>query len=45
VRRALWIPAQLIAENAGVDGSILIGKLSEQKNRSWGFDKASMETW
>jgi chaperonin GroEL len=38
VRRALRTPARQIAENAGVDGSIVIGKLSEQKNANWGFD-------
>ena len=38
VRRALRTPARQIAENAGVDGSIVIGKLTEQKNANWGFD-------
>jgi chaperonin GroEL len=38
VRRALKIPARLIAENAGVDGSIVVGKLTEQKNASFGYD-------
>ena len=38
VRRALKIPARLIAENAGVDGSIVIGKLTDQRNASFGFD-------
>ncbi len=38
VRRALKIPARLIAENAGVDGSIVVGKLTDQKNGNWGFD-------
>src|SRR4029450_12579489 len=38
VRRALRVPARLIAENAGVDGSIVIGKLTEQKNGNFGFD-------
>jgi chaperonin GroEL len=38
VRRALKIPARLIAENAGVDGSIVVGKLTDQKNASFGFD-------
>jgi chaperonin GroEL len=38
VRRALRIPARLIAENAGVDGSIVIGKLTDQKNGNFGFD-------
>src|SRR5206468_7122014 len=38
VRRALRVPARLIAENAGVDGSIVIGKLTDQKNGTFGFD-------
>jgi chaperonin GroEL len=38
VRRALRVPARLIAENAGVDGSIVLGKLTDQKNGNWGFD-------
>ena len=43
VRRALKIPARLIAENAGVDGSIVIGKLSDQKNATFGFDAQAGE--
>ena len=31
IRKALEAPARQIAENAGVEGSIVIGKLSEQK--------------
>jgi chaperonin GroEL len=38
VRRALQAPVRQIAENAGVDGSVVVGKLLEQKNPSWGFD-------
>jgi chaperonin GroEL len=38
VRKALSIPARLIAENAGTDGSIVIGKLLDQKNVNWGYD-------
>src|SRR5262249_61326086 len=38
VRRALKFPARLIAENAGADGSIVVGKLVEQKNANWGYD-------
>ena len=38
VRRALKAPARLIVENAGVDGSLVIGKLLEQKNAAHGFD-------
>jgi len=38
VRRALTVPARLIAENAGADGSIVVGKLLENKNTNWGYD-------
>jgi len=38
VRRALQAPARQIAENAGVDGSIVVGKLLESKDTNWGFD-------
>jgi len=38
VRRAITWPARQIAENAGVDGSIVVGKLTESKDSSWGFD-------
>ncbi|MFQ5958419.1 MAG: TCP-1/cpn60 chaperonin family protein, partial [Alphaproteobacteria bacterium] len=38
VHRALRMPARQIAENAGVDGSIVVGKLLESKERNWGYD-------
>jgi chaperonin GroEL len=38
VRRAITVPARLIAENAGADGSVVVGKLLESKNSNWGFD-------
>jgi chaperonin GroEL len=38
VRRALRAPVRQIVENAGVDGSIVVGKLIEQKSATWGFD-------
>ncbi len=38
VRRAIQWPARQIAENAGVDGSIVVGKLTESKDTNWGFD-------
>ncbi|WP_207478768.1 chaperonin GroEL [Arenibaculum pallidiluteum] len=38
IRRALRAPARQIAENAGVDGSIVIGKLTEQSDSNFGFD-------
>jgi chaperonin GroEL len=43
VRRAITAPARLIAENAGTDGSIVVGKLLESKNTSWGFDAQTGE--
>jgi chaperonin GroEL len=38
VRRALSAPARLIAENAGMDGSIVVGKILESNNANFGFD-------
>ncbi|MCC6469626.1 MAG: chaperonin GroEL [Alphaproteobacteria bacterium] len=38
VRKALSAPARQIAENAGTDGSIVVGKLSESKDANYGFD-------
>jgi len=38
VRRALRMPLRLIAENAGVDGSIVVGKIIESKDNKFGFD-------
>ena len=38
VRRALTWPVRQIAENAGHDGAVVAGKLSEQKDEARGFD-------
>jgi chaperonin GroEL len=43
VRRALQAPVRQIAENAGVDGSIVVGKLLESNNPNQGFDAQSGE--
>jgi len=43
VRRALQAPVRLIAENAGVDGSIVIGKLLDSTEANRGFDAQSGE--
>jgi len=43
VRRALQAPARLIAENAGTDGSIVVGKLLESTNVNLGYDAQSGE--
>jgi chaperonin GroEL len=44
VRRAIEAPARQIAENAGVDGAVVAGKLLEQKDTNYGFD-AQAETY
>jgi chaperonin GroEL len=41
VRRALQSPVRQIAENAGVDGSIVVGKLLESNTPNYGFDAQS----
>ena len=38
VRRALQAPIRQIAENAGVEGSIVVGKILEHKSATYGFD-------
>ncbi|MCH9011976.1 MAG: chaperonin GroEL [Proteobacteria bacterium] len=38
VRRALRAPVHQIAENAGVEGAVVIGKLSEKRNLTRGYD-------
>ena len=38
VRRALEAPLRQIAENAGVDGSVVAGKVRESTDRNFGFD-------
>ena len=44
VLRALEAPIRQIAENAGVEGSIVVGKLTGNKDRNQGFD-AQTETY
>src|SRR5882672_6091086 len=41
VRRALQAPARQIFENAGADGSIIVGKLLEKGDANHGFDAQS----
>src|SRR5712671_4637685 len=41
VRRALQAPARQIFENAGVDGSVIVGKLLEKGDANHGFDAQS----
>ena len=38
VKKALERPTRQIAKNAGVDGSIIIGKLLEQENQNYGYN-------
>jgi len=38
VRRAIQWPARQIAENAGFDGAVVVGKLMEAKDANFGFD-------
>ena len=38
VRKALVAPARQIADNAGADGAVIVGKLRESKDPDWGFD-------
>jgi len=41
VRKALQAPVRQIASNAGDDGSIVVGKLTEQSDKSFGYDAQS----
>jgi chaperonin GroEL len=43
VRRALQAPIRQIAENAGVEGSIVVGKVTDQKSASFGYDAQTGE--
>jgi chaperonin GroEL len=43
VRRAIEAPTRQIAENAGAEGSIVVGKLREKNHENWGYDAAAGE--
>ncbi len=43
VKRALQAPLRQIAENSGVDGAIVVGKLGESKSTTMGFDVQKMD--
>ncbi len=43
VRKALQAPVRQIADNAGVDGAVVVGKLLESKSNTWGFDAQNEE--
>jgi chaperonin GroEL len=38
VRRAIQAPARQIAQNAGDDGSVIVGKILENATYGWGYD-------
>ncbi len=38
VMKALEAPIRQIAENSGAEGSIVVGKVSEHKSQTWGFN-------
>jgi len=43
IRRALQAPIRQISENAGHDGAVVAGKLTEQKNKNFGFNAQTGE--
>jgi chaperonin GroEL len=43
VRKAIQAPARQIAENAGADGSIVVGKLADKGDPNYGYDAQSGE--
>ena len=43
VLKALESPIRQIAENSGAEGSIVVGKVTEHKSQTWGFDAQTEE--
>ncbi|MGE3914674.1 MAG: chaperonin GroEL, partial [Hyphomicrobiaceae bacterium] len=43
VRRAIQSPARQIAQNAGADGSVIVGKVLESSSFAWGYDAQTGE--
>src|SRR6184192_1693873 len=43
VRKALRSPARQIAENAGADGSIIVGRLTDKNDPNYGYDAQAGE--
>src|ERR1700749_2926613 len=43
IRRAIQVPARQIVQNAGEDGSLVVGKLLENASYNWGFNAATGE--
>ena len=44
VLKALEAPIRQIAENAGVEGSIVVGKITENNSQTYGFDAQTENT-
>jgi chaperonin GroEL len=43
VLKALEAPARQIVENAGVEGSVVVGKILENKSQAYGFDSQTVQ--
>ena len=43
IRKAIEAPLRQIAENAGIDGSVVAGKIKESNSKTFGFDAQSEE--
>ena len=43
VRKAIQSPVRQIAENAGTDGSIVVGKLTDKNDANYGYDAQAGE--
>jgi chaperonin GroEL len=43
VRRSLAMPVRQIVENAGLDASVIVGKLLDRDDPEWGFDAQTDE--
>ena len=43
IKKALEAPVRQIADNAGVDGSMVVAKLIESKDESWGYNAQAAE--
>jgi chaperonin GroEL len=43
IRKAIQSPVRQIAENAGVDGSIVVGKLTDKNDANYGYDAQADE--
>jgi chaperonin GroEL len=43
LRRALEMPCRLIAENAGLDGAVVVAAIRKSKEKNYGYDADKME--